>query len=252
MKRLCVALVVFWVGASVYADGTNGVVAAEKKVTKRYKATGGRILVPNSQKGKIAIFNAQKKVSLADYRAPLDSFGKQYKYKVDFVECADEVSPKTASDIMKRSDAQVAVFLTSCDECSIPMLVAPDVRWAIVNVAALAKDAKNDVFVAARTRKTLMRAFLCAAGAMNSQFEGSEMAPIKHVADLDKVIEDPPLDVIMRVEAVLKFAGVIPAEYTTYLNACQQGWAPKPADEYQQKIWDDVHALPTKPLKIEK
>ena len=252
MKRTLVALVTLMALGAVFAEGTNSLPAGVKKITKRYKATGGRILVPNSQKGKIVVFNAQKKTALADFRAPLDAVEKQYRYEVEFVECADEVSPKTACNLMKKADAQVAIFLIACDECPVMTLVAPDNRWGIVNVAAVTKDAKSEAFVAARTRKALMRTFLCAAGAMNSQFEGSEMTPIKQASDFDKIIEYPPLDVIMRAEGVLRFAGVIPAEYTTYLAACQQGWAPKPQDEYQQKIWDDVHAIPTKPLKIEK
>lgn len=247
MKRLLLAVVCcVIVGSLSAADAPK-----KRKAPRGAWRDGGPIEVPNSQKGKIAIVNAQKKVPLADYRAPLDEFAKEYKYNVQFAECS-EVSPKTASDEMKKAGAQIAVFLTECKECPLTMLVAPDAKWAIVNVEALTKDAKNEIFAAARTRKALMRAFLCAAGAMDSQYPGSMMSSIKEPADLDKIVEDPPVDAIMRAFNSMKVAGVTPTEITSYRVACQQGWAPKPTTDYQQKMWDQVHAIPTKPITIEK
>lgn len=213
------------------------------------KRVGGHLNVPNSQKGKIVVFNAQKKVALADYRAGMDQFAQDTKFKVEYADC-EAVTPANASDIKEKGGANVAVFLVECDKCPNTMLVAPDARWAIVNVAAVTKDAKNGVFAAARTRKVLLRAFLCAAGAMDSQYNGSMMSPIKTPADLDKIVEDPPLDAMMRAEKTMRFVGLAPLERTTYLDACQEGWAPQPTNEYQKAIWDQVHAVPSDPIKI--
>ena len=44
--------------------------------------------------------------------------------------------------------------------------------------------------------------------------------------------------------------GIVPPRKTTYREACEQGWAPKPANAVQQKVWDEVHAMPTEPMKI--
>ena len=217
------------------------------KVAKR---TGGRIARPNTQHGKVVVFNAQKKVALADFRKGLDEFAKDYKYKVEFVD-SEPATPKTAAEAMKKADAQVAVFLTECSDCGTTFLVAPEQHWAIVNVAAITKGAKDDVFAAARTRKEVMRAFLCAAGAMDSQYPGSMMSPVKTPDELDKVIEDPPVDAIMRAQNSMKSVGLTPLEITTYLKACQEGWAPAPTNEFQKAVWDKVHSVPDKPLKIE-
>jgi hypothetical protein len=32
---------------------------------------------------------------------------------------------------------------------------------------------------------------------------------------------------------------------------CQEGWAPPPTNEYQRAIWNDVHKIPEKPMKID-
>ena len=44
--------------------------------------------------------------------------------------------------------------------------------------------------------------------------------------------------------------GIAQAKLTSYRRACVEGWAPAPANEYQKTIWDEVHAMPTEPLKI--
>jgi hypothetical protein len=110
--------------------------------------------------------------------------------------------------------------------------------------------ARNEVFAAARIRKELMCGFLCAAGAMNSQYQGSMMSAIKEPKDLDKMLEDPPIDAIVRAIESLKVHGVTPQEVATYKKACEEGWAPAPTNEYQKAVWDKVHAPPRNPMKI--
>ena len=59
------------------------------------------------------------------------------------------------------------------------------------------------------------------------------------------------VDVIARLEQSLANAGVTPAQMSTYLAACKQGWAPAPTNDVQKAIWDKVHAVPATPMKIE-
>jgi len=246
----CVALagVVFAEDATApAASGTN--VVKKARLPKGARRNGGPIVIPDSQKGVIGIMSSQKKVALADYRTLMDDFADQYKYKVSYADCA-AVTPATAKAEMRKAGVQIAVFLTECAECEETMVCAPESHWAIVNVAAVTKDARTPVYAAARTRKELLRAFMCAAGAMDSQFEGSMMCPIKSAKDLDKVIEDLPFDAIMRAANSMKSAGVTPLQTTTYKKACEEGWAPKPTTDYQQAIWDAVHAAPTAPIVI--
>lgn len=223
---------------------------AKVKLPRGMRRYGGIIKVPNSQKGTILVVNAQKALPLDKIRAGMDEFAQTQKFVVKFVDGAP-TTPETASADMAKLGADVAVFIQESPESKVTLLNAPEQRWTILNASAITADARNEVFAAARIRKELMRGFLCAAGAMNSQYQGSLMAAIRQPRDLDKMLEDPPIDAIQRAIDALRVYGVTPQEVTTYKKACQAGWAPAPTNEWQQAIWDETRQLPTKPLKIE-
>ena len=44
--------------------------------------------------------------------------------------------------------------------------------------------------------------------------------------------------------------GIKRIRWLTYRDACQRGVAPEPANAEQKAIWDEVHAIPTEPIKI--
>ena len=223
---------------------------AKVKLPRGMRRYGGIIQVPNSQKGTILIVNAQKTLPLDSIRAGMDEFAQTQKFNVKFVDGAP-TTPETASADMEKLGADVAVFVQENPESKITLLNAPEQRWTILNASAITAGARNEVFAAARIRKELTRGFLCAAGAMNSQYQGSMMAAIKEPKDLDKMLEDAPIDAIQRAIESLKVYGVTPQEVSTYKKACQEGWAPQPTNEYQKAIWDEVRAIPSNPMKIE-
>ena len=45
--------------------------------------------------------------------------------------------------------------------------------------------------------------------------------------------------------------GCAEAKFTTYKQACREGWAPPPTNDVQKAIWDQVRQMPAKPIKIE-
>lgn len=49
----------------------------------------------------------------------------------------------------------------------------------------------------------------------------------------------------------MKESDVRPYRVAKYSEACQEGWAPPPTNEFQKAIWDKVHAIPDKPMTIE-
>lgn len=248
MKKMILMVACVVLAGALFAEEV--VTSNEKeRLPRGAKRFGGPIVIPNSQKGSIGVINCQKKVPVDKYKELMDAFAKQYKYNIRYIE-GEEVSPKTASEEMKKAGVQVAVFLTECEDCPLTILSAPEANWSIVNVAAVTKDARNEIFAAARTRKELMRAFMCAAGAMNSQYEGGIMSPIRSPKDLDRIIEDMPVDTINRAMTAMKVIGVTPEEITTYKKACEEGWAPAPTTDYQKVIWDQVHQVPTKGIEI--
>jgi hypothetical protein len=224
--------------------------AVKTKFPRGMKRYGGIIQVPNSQKGRIVIINAQRKLPLSNIRAGMDEFAQTLKFRVEFINGEPTTSEK-ASAYMEKIGADVAVFIQENSESKVTILSAPEQRWTILNASAINADARSDEFAAARIRKELMRGFLCAAGTMNSQYQGSIMAAIKEPKDLDKMLEAAPVDAIQRAIESLKVYGVTPQEMSTYKKACQEGWAPAPTNEFQKAIWDKVHAAPKNPMKIE-
>jgi hypothetical protein len=224
--------------------------AAKTKLPRGMKRYGGIIQVPNSQKGKIVIVNAQRKLPLSNIRAGMDEFAQTLKFRVEFVDGEPTTSEKASAD-MEKIGADVAVFIQENPESKVTILSAPEQRWTILNASAINAGARSDEFAAARIRKELMRGFLCAAGTMNSQYQGSIMAAIKEPKDLDKMLEAAPVDAIQRAIESLKVYDVTPQEMSTYKKACQEGWAPAPTNEYQKAVWDKVHAAPKNPMKIE-
>ena len=256
MKNVSAVVLVFaLVGATTMgAEAVNNTAStnapAKVKLPRGMRRYGGIIQVPNSQKGKIVIVNAQKKLPIDSIRAGMDEFAQSQKFNVEF-SGGQATTPEKASDDMAKIGADVAVFIQENPESKITLLSAPEQRWTILNVSAITADARNEVFAAARIRKELMRGFLCAAGAMNSQYQGSLMGAIKEPKDLDKMLEDPPVDTIQRAIDSLRVYGVTPQEATTYKKACQEGWAPNPTNEWQQAIWNETRQLPTNPIKIE-
>jgi hypothetical protein len=224
--------------------------AAKTKLPRGMRRYGGIIQVPNSQKGRIVIINAQRKLPLSNIRAGMDEFAQSLKYRVEFVDGEPTTLEKASAD-MEKLGADVAVFIQEDPESKVTILSAPEQRWTILNASAINADARSDEFAVARIRKELMRGFLCAAGTMNSQYQGSIMAAIKEPKDLDKMLEAAPVDAIQRAIESLKIYGVTPQEMSTYKKACQEGWAPAPTNEYQKAIWEKVHAAPKNPMKIE-
>ncbi len=229
------------------AEQEARIVKAQKN---RLIRTGGEITKPGSQKGKILFINGQSLVSTAEIDKVVNALVDRTRLNIAVSNSAEKITLKTAGEIKEKFGADIAVFVTACDECPIMLLVAPEDGWAIVNTLTLVKDAKNDIFTAARFRKEVQRAFYSVAGAMNSQYPNSLMRAVRAPSDLDKIGEGVPMDVLGRTMENLANLGVMPLQRATYLQACKQGWAPAPTNEVQKAIWDKVHELPTNPIKI--
>ena len=54
-----------------------------------------------------------------------------------------------------------------------------------------------------------------------------------------------------KMQRFLKRFGVKKEAKIPYRVAAQQGWAPAPTNDIQKAVWDEVHAIPKKPVKIQ-
>ncbi len=263
MKKLMIVALVFCAEVTAQAKPFSSnkpynQMTEEEKAVRRQEAMrnrlehfGGDMIKPGSQKGRILFVNGQSAVKEDEIKAVIASVTRQFKYNVACVaDSGEKVTPANATQKLKALGADIAIFVTECDACDNMVLVAPDAGWAIVNASAVVKDATNDAFRNGRMRKQLTRAFYAASGAMNSKYPGSLMGVVRKPEDLDRLGESAPVDVIQRSRDALEAYGVTPEIKTFYRRACEQGWAPAPTNAIQQAIWDEIHALPAKPIRI--
>jgi len=208
--------------------------------------TGGKIARPGSQKGEVVYVNCQKRADKAVLEESRAYFEEAVKFKITIKDGAfDFANPKI--------EGNASLFIVD-DPALPPLLVAPENRWALVNVAPLAQGrGEKPAFFNARVKKELSRGFAALCGAMNSSYPGALMGGITATEQLDTFADARlSVDVISRFAPYMEPFGVTPAVIATYRNACKQGWAPAPTNDYQKKIWKEVNELPTEPLKLTK
>ena len=222
-----------------------------RQTKERYEQrTGGHVRRTDVQKGRIVFANAQKAVPDSELAKPLAKLADFLKVAIDVVPAAAPASCRKDAPAFLRAHGANAVVYVVDSEDACALLVAPEDRWALVNVAAL-----RGGDVAARTQKELVRAFafLCGAGA--SQFPESLTGPVLGVEQLDAIKDyELPIDVLQRFTEYLEGMGVKPYIQASYRTACRQGWAPAPTNDVQRGIWERVKADkergPARPLHI--
>ena len=217
------------------------------------RETGGYIIKDDPGNGLVLIANAQKRLPEDKISKPVSYMRFHAKMSID-IKTVDEAKAATPSAKSAGSlGATIVVFVKDDAKSESPILVSPDEFWAVVNVAALDVDKPGDEILALRTRKAINRAICLVCGAGGSQYPNTLVGPFKNgIKDYDRFSnEGLPPDVFTRMQHYLKTLDVRPIFRTTYANACQQGWAPAPTNEFQKAIWDKVHAVPATPMKIE-
>ena len=255
MKYVLFAIVAAMSMASASASSVVTVVTnADGKVVRKVDRarldaimetrTGGKILVPGSMKGKIVYVNAQS-------RAPRKWLEENAATFCETAKFAIEVADGKFAFPTPKIQGEASLFVVD-DPTLPPLLSAPESRWAMVNVAPLAKGAgEKPQFFAARVQKELTRGFCLLAGAQNSGYPDALIGCVTKPEDLDRFMDCRlPIDVMNRFAPYLKGYGITPRVYSTYKKAVQEGWAPAPTNDVQKAIWDKVHAMPTEPLKI--
>lgn len=215
--------------------------------TKRF---GGRLRKPNSATGKVVFLNGQKSVARADLQICFEEIEARFRIVQEVRDIA-EVNPVNPAKAIADAGAQIGVILVDAPDLP-PLLVAPEAGWATVNVRAIAANASDAKVVARRVRVEIMRGFGLVAGAA---FMGRDQIVLRRdilcASDLDMVQREAyGMEVAAAIEKGLPARGVNPWRISTYRVACEEGWAPAPTNDAQKVIWDEIHSIPTKSLKI--
>ena len=213
---------------------------------------GGMIAVRGTPAGSFVILNAQTKVAATNFDY---STGRSCRWAKGLCKIVDGTVPKDGCLVTKMGEImsqQKADFLIAVvDKAGLPAsLIALESRWAILNVAALEDGLKSPDGLTDRARKEFVRVFCALSGGFSSQFKVPLINSVVKVSDLDSCESDPPADINARLRPYLELRGVKPEQKITYRKACEQGWAPTPTNEFQKAVWDKVHAIPSKPMKI--
>lgn len=268
MKRLIICIVALASCATVFAADTaastkaarpkgkgSGIPLAVRKqmAQERFlKHYGGYVVKPGNH-GKIVYFNGQDRVPASVIEKQTSVMNQLMSVPVEIVPGDKRFSVKDAIGKRKAAEANAAIFFVDEPEISETMLVAPESGWAMVNLAALTSDGPDAAKLEKRVIRETWRTFAHLLGAADSVEPKCILHAVTSNADLDRMTSDcfcpEPLD---KIVSHLKAIGIDSSARRTYRQACQEGWAPAPTNDYQKAIWNDVYKMPDKPITIEK
>jgi len=152
-----------------------------------------------------------------------------------------ETNPITAA-AKALIDPNVAVVVVLCQSSNYPsLLIAPESRWALVNVADLGGAGTSTETQTQRVQKEMWRALGYLMGGGNS--EGvCLLKPIFSSNDLDALkIQTLSPEPFNKIFAMAQKLGMKPLRLTTYKKAVEEGWAPAPTNDFQRAIWQETH-----------
>ena len=152
----------------------------------------------------------------------------------------DEKHPAVILFYSRKGDASLSVF--------------PENAIACVNVHGLATD--DQKLYKERLGKEYWRAVGFIFGAYGLQMPGCVLQPVSSVEQLDAIkgrqLGPNRFNMLLKTSNAL---GIQMIRTTTYMRACQEGWAPPPTNDVQRAIWtkfrSDKERGPANAIKIE-
>lgn len=212
--------------------------------------TGGMIV----QEGKgpsILFLNLQIGVKEDSVRETSELIGRLVRFKTQYQSAKPLNSP--VEQLAARVGGDIAAVVAVVEDPGLPaLLIAPESRWALVNVTPLRKGAGAEQ-LEVRVQKEIWRAFAMVMGASNSNFATCLLKPVFDAADLDalkpKTICPEPFNKLFQTGQKL---GIHPSRMTTYRKAVQEGWAPAPTNDFQKAVWNEVKSGVTGKLPVKK
>ena len=255
MKKAIFSAIIAAIATTLWAETAmnNTELTPEQKAARaeaRRRHTGGFVEFPGV--GKIAILNNQNAMP----QEIIDENANALRTLARGIEVAVQDAAFTlggAKEARSAIGAAAAVFVV--DDKALPIsLIAIEDGWGVVNVAPL-KEGADEAKLKSRFKKEFVRVCSIVFTGAKSQFKNSPLQSATSVSDLDKIIgENFGIDTMTAMMNHLPEIGVKPGSKMTYRNACMQGIAPEPADEYQKVVWEEVKAQksedPSNPIKI--
>ena len=251
MKRLIILVAATAAFVSVFADNASSVKRSRPR--GRSAPSGGIVEKPYSG-NVLRIASVQTKVPLAQIQPMVQQM--RWTSLLPFEVCDGakyaSVAPIVAANQLAGEDGVGAAVLIVEDD-SLPMtLVAPEKRWTIFNIKPLLADAPDKVRAEERFNKMLWCAVARTLGAGYSGYKPCVLVPFTSLSALDynPATKPCPEPFNKMIDTGAEY-GIKTITIASYRDACRRGWAPVPTNDVQKAIWDEVHALPASPIKIE-
>lgn len=206
---------------------------------KIYEKTGGLLCKP-VQGPSILFLDLQKSVEKGAIQGVASDLGKvlMFPFRTEQAEGSDVF--KAVNE--RLADGKVASVVAVIDQKDFAnVLVAPENRWAIVNVAPLRTKGVDAAVLGERVRKELLRALGLMMGAGNTAHPQCPLKAVLNPDDLDQIkgryLSPGPMNNMVEYG---KKIGLQQSRPVTYRKACEEGWAPAPTNDIQKAIWDEV------------
>lgn len=223
---------------------------ASARPAKFNRASGG--LVFSEPKGKqICLLSAQEVVTTNILRAAADKVVAEIHAPIEIVTVRNKGSVVVEMEALQKNPkyATLVAFIEGNGETITKF--DPDNGRCVVDVRTLAKDGADKSRIEERVIKCVWRSVGFVLGAGMSIGSWSVLGRARTLAELDAIkATSPSPEQHNSMVYNSKKMGIVPVNVASYRTACQQGWAKRPQDEAQQKIWDEIHTTPSKPIKI--
>ena len=219
--------------------------AATKQVKKRRKqrVPGTEYVLAPAQGPRVKVLDCQNRVSPDVLREAQATWHKLVWLHSDFLKGG------TREGAFADGGCGLAILVVD-KPGGETLLVSPEGRWVELNVAPLAVDNPSAELLAKRVRREMWRALAYGMGVGNEEMM-SVLNIVTSVKELDAIdMDDPTPDAFNRIIYAAAKRKMARVRYTSYRQACIEGWAATPTNDVQKAIWDKVHALPTEPIKI--
>ena len=249
-KLMAIGLAALCVAASAFAADAASTRRGRPKGLA--KPSGG--IVEKVYGGKVLrVLNAQSAIS-ADKLSPLTQkirWTTLLPVEIVTGDIPKDACPIEAANALVAQE-KVGAGVLLVENGRLPMLLtSPDSRWAILNVVMLSSDDPSPEKLFGRFTKVYWCAVARALGVGNSCYQGCVLAPFTNLKELDKLgaLQPCPEPFNKMIDSAAAY-GIHTLSIASYRDACRQGWAPPPTNDVQKAIWDEVHEMPTEPIKI--
>lgn len=232
----------FTTGATSAVAPSREAPAVNTQTRSNFFARTGGIIMSSAQGPSIKIVSVQNKIPLTALALTAGEMRNVLHLPI-VVEEGKESKDAQACAASLLKGTNVAAVIVVHDSQTLPsLLIAPEERWALVNVAKLGEGVSRDI-LSMRLEKELWRAFGYVMGAANTSVENCVLKPVFKPSDLDS-LKGTSLAPLTQA-TILGQAGMLGIQRprpTTYRKACEEGWAPMPTNSVQKAIWEEVKA----------